>query len=127
MSNQSKKNNLSMSVTDKMDEMNISKLIDKACETTISKINAIETESDTPLFRTMLVLQKDHTSYLYGYLNYYSGVCEGSIFSMFLDEFHRNPTLAEKEFIKKSYEQKFETVKTILVDFATKAYHADSK
>ena len=106
-------------------KMEIDDMLSMAYDTTIERIRAIETASEHLIFRTMLVESNNYTSYLNGYMNYYSGMCEGLLFSIFLEKFQRNPTSSENTFIKESYINRFEELKKIIIDFSTKAYHAD--
>lgn len=104
----------------------IDNMLSVAYDTTIERIHAIETASEHLIFRTMLVENKNYTSYLNGYMNYYSGMCEGLLFSLFLEKFQRMPTPSENTLIKESYINRFEELKKIIIDFSTKAYKADS-
>ena len=107
-------------------KIEINDMLSMAYDTTIKSIHAIETSPEPITFRTMLVENNDYPSYLNGYMNYYSGMCEGLLFSIFLEKFQRMPTSSENTFIKESYINRFEELKKIIIDFSTKAYKADT-
>ena len=60
------------------------------------------------IYQTFALVKDDQRSFFYGYINYYMGVFEGILLTLFLEEFDAYPTIEQQEFISDSFKKKWE-------------------
>jgi len=113
-------------VSDDLDsKMKIDKLIDNSYNEMMELFNINEESPVHAVYQTMTVTKGDSMSYLYAYINYYMGVFEGILISLFLEEFDAYPTPSQKTFIQDSFKKRFHSFIDIAKKHATKNYKKD--
>ena len=106
-------------------KMKIDSLIDSAYNQMMEIFNINEDAPENSIYRTMVAVKGDSVSYLNSYVNYYMGVFEGILITLFLDQLERYPNPSEKSFIQDSFTNRFHNFTDIVVDYAKKHYKKD--
>jgi len=106
-------------------KMKIDSLIDMAYNQMIEIFNINEQSPESSIYRTMVVVKGDSVSYLNAYINYYMGVFEGILITLFLDQLEAYPNPSEKSFMQDSFMNRFHDFTDMAVICAKKHYKKD--